>query len=215
MVHTWLKRVANFCSTCPFCWGVPGAVYLKLIPGPSCLQALSKAWFSLTLSQWRHCTCELNLVFKLLPNVVWAKSDFSHRKKLQQLLLQSLMTSSQWCFRPKVGVDGEQISKKSLSPKTCEQGTAFLLTAHCLALPKVQSSHGLNVLVTWILRALAVDLVMASDGWPNSMWKLLMFCLPYRGQKLIESQLQWPNHCKSWFSDPLSYCHFEYWWQCC
>ena len=87
------------------------------------------------------------------------------------------MTSSQWCFPPKVGVDGEPMSKKSLSLKTCERGTAFLLTAHCLTLPRAQSSHGLIVLETWIPKALAVDWVMASDGWPNSTWRSLIFFL--------------------------------------
>ena len=82
------------------------------------------------------------------------------------------MTSSQWRFPPKVGVDGELISKKSLS-----SSTAFLLTAHCSALPKVQSLHGLNVPVTWIPRDLVVNLVMASDGLPNSTCRSLMFCL--------------------------------------
>ena len=37
---------------------------------------------------------------------------------------------------------------KSLSPKTCKRGTAFLLTARCFALPKAQSSHGRKVTVT-------------------------------------------------------------------
>ena len=87
------------------------------------------------------------------------------------------MTSSQWHFPPKVGVNGELMLKKSLSPKTCEWGTAFLLTAHCLALPRAQSSHDLNLLVTWIQNALAVDWVMASNEWPNSMWRLLIFFL--------------------------------------
>ena len=96
------------------------------------------------------------------------------------------MTSSQWRFLLKVGVDGELISKKSLSPKTCKQDTAFLLTACCLALPKAQSSHGLNIPVTWIPRALAVNLVMASDGWPNSTWRLLIFCL---GRPVVDNAL--------------------------
>ena len=96
------------------------------------------------------------------------------------------MTSSQWCFLPKVGVDGELISKKRLSPKICERGTVFLLTAHCLALPKVQSVHILNVLATWIPRPLVVDLVMALDGWSNSTWKSLMLCL---GRAVADSAL--------------------------
>ena len=87
------------------------------------------------------------------------------------------MTSSQWQLPPKVVVDGELMLKKSLSPKICEWGTAFLLTAHCLALPKAQSSHSLNVMVTWMPRALVVALVIVSDGWPNSTWRLLIFLL--------------------------------------
>ena len=83
------------------------------------------------------------------------------------------MTSSQWHFPPKVEVCGELTSKKSLSSKICKQGTAFLLTAHYLALPSVQSLNSLNVLVTWIPRPLAVDLMMASDEWPNSTWRSL------------------------------------------
>ena len=87
------------------------------------------------------------------------------------------MISSQWCFPPKVGVDGELMSEKSLSPKTCKLDTAFLLTAHCLALPGAESSHGLNLPVTWIPKALAADQVMACNGWPNLMWRLLVFFL--------------------------------------
>ena len=41
----------------------------------------------------------------------------------------------------------------------------------------MQSSHGLNALVTCMPKCLAVDLVMASDGWPNSMCRLLMSLL--------------------------------------
>ena len=40
------------------------------------------------------------------------------------------MTSSQCFLLPKVGVEWEIISKKKLSPKIFDQGTAFLLTAH-------------------------------------------------------------------------------------
>ena len=87
------------------------------------------------------------------------------------------MTHSQWHLPPKVWVDGELMSKKSLSPKICEQRTAFLLTAYCFALPRAQSSHGLKVLVTWIPRDLAIDLVMGSNGWPSLTWRLLMSCL--------------------------------------
>ena len=96
------------------------------------------------------------------------------------------MTSSQWHLPPKVRVDGELVSKKSLSPKTCKWGTAFLLTACCLALPKAQSSHGLNVPVTWIPRDLVVDLIIAADGWPSSTCRLLMFCL---GRAVAETAL--------------------------
>ena len=87
------------------------------------------------------------------------------------------MTKSQWHFPLKVRVDGELMSKKSLSPKICEQGTTFLLMAFCLALPKVQSSQGLKVLVTWILTLFAVDLVIATDGWLSSTCRLLISCL--------------------------------------
>ena len=87
------------------------------------------------------------------------------------------MTSSQWHFLPKIELDGELMVKNCLSPKICNQGTAFLLTNCCLALPRAQSSYHLNVPVTWIPRALVVIWVMVSDGWPNSTWRLLMFFL--------------------------------------
>ena len=87
------------------------------------------------------------------------------------------MTSSQWCFPLKVGVVVELLLKKSHSSKICDQSTAFLLTDHCLALPRAQSSHSLNVPVTWIPRALVVIQVMVLDGWPNSTWRSLMFFL--------------------------------------
>ena len=54
--------------------------------------------------------------------------------------------------------------KEKPSPKICKQGTVFLQTAHCLALPRAQSSQRLNVPVTWIPRALVVVWVMVSDG---------------------------------------------------
>ena len=49
--------------------------------------------------------------------------------------------------------------------------------ACCLVLPKVQSSHGINLLVTWIPRVLAVEWVIDLDGWPSSMYRLLIFFL--------------------------------------
>ena len=70
------------------------------------------------------------------------RSDFSFKKKLQMKLLLSSMMNSQFLLPLKVEVEGELMLKKSLAPKTFEQETAFLLTAHCLALPKAQSSHG-------------------------------------------------------------------------
>ena len=82
------------------------------------------------------------------------------------------MTSNQ-CFLPsKIRVEGELMSQKILSPKIFEQATAFLLTAHCLAFPKVQSSHGLKVLATWIHIALVVAWVIDLDGWPSLTWRL-------------------------------------------
>ena len=83
--------------------------------------------------------------------------------------------SGQCFLPPKVGVEGELMSKKRLSPKNFDQATAFLLTAHCLALPNAQSSHGLKVPVTWILRALAIAQVIDSDGRLSSTWRLLIF----------------------------------------
>ena len=74
------------------------------------------------------------------------------------------MTSSQCFLLPKVEVEGELMLKKSLFPKIFYQATAFFLNAHWLALPKVQSSHGLKEPVTCILRALVVAWVIDLDG---------------------------------------------------
>ena len=52
----------------------------------------------------------------------------------------------------------------------------LVMAAHCLALPKAQSSHGLNVTMIWI-RALAVAWVMDLEGCPSSTCKWLMFFL--------------------------------------
>ena len=106
-----------------------------------------------------------------------ARSDFSFIKKLQIKLLLSSTMSSQCCLPPKVGVDGELMSKKSLSPKNFEQGPACLLMAHCLALPKAQSLHSLKVLLTWIPKVLVVTWVMDLEGCPSSMCRSLMFFL--------------------------------------
>ena len=87
------------------------------------------------------------------------------------------MMSSQCCLPSKVGVEGELISMKSLSAKIFKQGTAILLTVHWLLLSKAQSSHGLNTLVTWIPRALAVAWVMILEGCLSSMCRSLMIFL--------------------------------------
>ena len=84
------------------------------------------------------------------------------------------MMSSQCCLLTKVEVEGELMSKKSLSPKIFECGTAFLLTVPCLALCRMQSSHSLKVPVTWIPRALVVPWVLVS---PSLMLRSLMFFL--------------------------------------
>ena len=80
--------------------------------------------------------------------MMYAQSDFYFKKKLQIKLLLSSITRSQCFLRPKVGVEGELVSKQCFSPKIIEQGMAFLLLAHCLSLPKAQSSHGMKVLLT-------------------------------------------------------------------
>ena len=104
------------------------------------------------------------------------------------------MTCSQCCSLPKVGVDGELISKKSLSPKMFEQGTAFLLTAHCLALPKAQFSHDLKVPVTWILRALVVAWVMDLEGCLTSICRSLIFFLCRAiNDYALSSSVSWRN----------------------
>ena len=51
-----------------------------------------------------------------------ARSDFYFKKNLQMKSLLSSMASSQCFLQPKVGVEGELISKKSLSPKIFDQG---------------------------------------------------------------------------------------------
>ena len=85
------------------------------------------------------------------------------------------MMSSQYHLLPKVGVEGELMSMKSLSPKIVKHGIAFLLNAHCLVLPKAQSSHSLKVLVIWIPRALSVAWAMDSEECLSSMCSLLIF----------------------------------------
>ena len=76
------------------------------------------------------------------------------------------MTSSQCFLLPKVGVEGELISKKSISLKMFDQATAFLFTPYCLAFPKAQSSHGLKVPVTCIPISLVVVQVIDLDVRP-------------------------------------------------
>ena len=105
---------------------------------------------------------------------MFARLNFSFKKKPQIKLLLLSMMSSQCYLLPKVEVEEELMSKKSLFPKIVKQGTAFLLTACCLALPKAQSSHGLKVLVTWIPRALVVAWVMDSERCVSSMCRLLI-----------------------------------------
>ena len=48
---------------------------------------------------------------------------------------------------------------------------------HCLALPRVHSSHSLKVPVTWMPRALVVVCLIFSEGLPSSMLGLLTFLL--------------------------------------
>ena len=174
----WFKRVVNFLLTWPFCCCIPGAVYSKWTPNSSYLQAFSKVTCSHSLLQHRFFISRLYIFFKFLtkPIMTSARLDFSFKKKLQMKSLLSSMTSSQ-CFLTKVVEEGELMSKKCLSPKILDWGTAFLLTANCLALAKVQSLHGVNILVNWIPRALAVAWVIDSDGWTSSTCRLLIFFL--------------------------------------
>ena len=74
------------------------------------------------------------------------------------------MTSSQCSLLPKVGVQGKHMLKKSLSLKISDQATVLLLTPCCLALPNVQSLHGMNVSVAWIPMALAVAWAIDLNG---------------------------------------------------
>ena len=90
-----------------------------------------------------------------------ARSGFSFKKKLEIKLLLLSMMSSQCFLPPKVGVEGELMLKKSLLPNIFYQGTAFLLTACCLALPKAQSSYSLKVPAT-----------SYTEGFNNSIGKL-------------------------------------------
>ena len=69
--HTWLKRVTNFCLMWPFCCDMPGVVYSKFTPSPSCLQAFFKAIVLHASSQHRYHIFLLYLFFKFLiePNI--------------------------------------------------------------------------------------------------------------------------------------------------
>ena len=108
---------------------------------------------------------------------MFSRSGFSFRKNFQiKSLLLSTM-SSQCRLPPEVGIEGEVMLKKSLSHKIFERGLAFLLTVHCLALSKGQSSYVFNVQVTWIPRSLVVEWVMVLDGFPSSTFRSLMFFL--------------------------------------
>ena len=67
----------------------------------------------------------------------------------------------------------------------------------------------------WILWWLPMGfLTQCVDDW-NFAWVGPLQKLPYHQWKLIESWLQLPNHCESWFGDPILYRHLEYWWRCC
>ena len=79
----------------------------------------------------------------------------------------------------------------------------------------MQSSHGLNVLVTWMPRALAVVKVMVLEGFLSSTWRLLIFFLSRamanNALSFLASQtkLTMATH-YLWL-----YCHLKYWPLCC
>ena len=64
--------------------------------------------------------------------------------------------------------------KKSHSYKIFDQGTAFLVTSCCMEFPKVQSSCGMKVPVTYISMVLSVSWVIDLDVCPSLMWRSLM-----------------------------------------
>ena len=61
------------------------------------------------------------------------KLDFSFKKNLPMKSPLSFITSSQVFLLSNMGVEGGLMLKKSLSPKSFDQGTAFSFLAQCLA----------------------------------------------------------------------------------
>ena len=60
--------------------------------------------------------------------------------------------------------------QRSLSQKSDDLITSFLLTFVCHALPRAQSSQVLTFPVSIIPSAFAIAWVMDSDSWPNALW---------------------------------------------
>ena len=80
IAHTQLKRVVNFCSTRPFCWGISGVVYSNLIPIPYLSQDPSKSTFSLALMQYAYQTLILVLKFLIRLSITFFNLDFLFKK---------------------------------------------------------------------------------------------------------------------------------------
>ena len=132
IMHIQLKGW-KICIQCSHFVVVNWGSIFELHPQPFLFASFFEATFSPALSQVKYFTCRVYLFFRFLmkSNITSTRSDFSFKKKLQAEQLLSYMTSSQCFLLPKVGVEGELMSKKSLSPKIFYQATAFLLSPCC------------------------------------------------------------------------------------
>ena len=110
--------VTSALSTTPFCCGVPGAVYSKIIPKSFFSDSFSRTLFSPALSHLIILTWISCLAFKAsIQSIIGLTySFFFFKKKLFFYFIASSTNITQCCLPPILGFLIDEMSKDILSP---------------------------------------------------------------------------------------------------
>ena len=110
--------VTNALSTTPFCCGVPGAVYSRIIPKTFLSDSVSRTLFSPALSHLVILTWISYLASKaFIQSIIGLTCSFSYSKRNSSYtLLLHQPTFTQCCLPPMLGFLIDEISKYILSP---------------------------------------------------------------------------------------------------
>ena len=126
--------VTNALSTTPFCCGVPGAVYSKIIPNSFLSDSLSRTLFSPALSHLIIFTWILCLAFKaFIQSIIGSTcSFFFFRKKPFLYFVASSTNITQCCLPPILDFLIDEMSKYILSPGFLVLSSFFFGIFFCL-----------------------------------------------------------------------------------